>query len=694
MRRTWTPASILLALLLIFSPRPAIRCQTVTGYWVYFNDRGTSDGPRTAVSISDATSPSLTAIIQPRALSRRMKVLPAGELVDVNDLPLFQPYVDAVAETGGVLRVKSRWMNAASFFLTPAQVSSVSSLPFVRTVEPVKRFRRRPALNEGPKEQKWPRRTNSRDYGQSVFQMQIINAIALHDIGITGLGVLVGMLDSGFRWRTHESLSTRRVIAEHDFIFDRDITANQANDASGQDFHGTLTMSILGGYMPGRLIGPAFDAEFILGKTEYGPTETIIEEDYWAAGIEWMEAYGADVVSSSVGYDRFDDGTGYSWPNGDYNGRTSITARAAIRAARLGVVVCETMGNEGNGDGITGTMVTPADADSIISVGAVTFDRQLASFSSTGPTNDGRVKPDLVTIGTGVYGASTLKATAYTSQSGTSVATPLTAGAAALMLSARPELTPVEVRNALRASADTLNAASYPVRPNNFIGWGAVNALSAALAFGPIFGNQPVVRTDSTGTTVAVTVVSKFGVKPEGVTLRYAEGNAAGFLTIAMVLDSSMIFPTSGRYRAALPAMASGTLVRFSVDAADSAGNSYGSPAPIMRSTWQLRYGHPGVGRTSEQPGTYTLSQNYPNPFNSSTTIILETSESVPAAVTVYNVLGERVATVYKGVSMPGRNPVFWNGRGDGGQAVPSGIYFYRLTTPSGRMTGKMLLCR
>ena len=208
--------------------------------------------------------------------------------------------------------------------------------------------------------------------------------------------MLVGMLDSGFRWRVHESLNTRHVIAEHDFIFNDDTTANQAGDASNQDQHGTLTMSTLGGYMPGKLIGPAFDADFILAKTEYIPTETRIEEDHWAAAIEWMEANGVDVASSSLGYNTFDlPDSGYTWANGDFNGRTSITAQAAIQAARLGVVVCDAMGNEGNGDGVIGTMLTPADADSIISVGAVTFSKLLAGFSSTGPTNDGRTKPDV-----------------------------------------------------------------------------------------------------------------------------------------------------------------------------------------------------------------------------------------------------------------------------------------------------------
>ena len=689
-----TSASVLLALSLAFSTLQTAHCRQRANYWVYFTDKGPSAG-KAAPTVTPA-SRQLSAILSPRSLARRQKVLPAGSLVDAGDIPLYQPYVDAVTAAGGIPRVKSRWMNAASYSLDPSTVTSVSSLPFVRTVAPVKAFRVRPDASGTPKTQVQERRTSSLDYGQSLAQMRLINAIPLHEIGITGSGVLVGLLDSGFRWRTHESLTTRKVLAEHDFIHDRDVTANGPDDATNQDFHGTLVMSILGGYMPGRLIGPAFNAEFLLAKTEYVPVDIAVEEDYWAAGIEWMEAYGADVVSSSVGYDRFDDGTGYSWPDGEYNGRTSVTARAAIRAARLGVVVCQAMGNEGNGDGVTGTMVTPADADSIISVGAATYDRHLADFSSTGPTNDGRIKPDLVAIGMGVYGAWTLKPTAYTSQSGTSVATPLAAGAAALMLSARPELTPVQVRNALRAAADTIDESAYPVRPDNFIGWGAVNAFNAALAFGPVFGNQPAVRTDGALTTVTITVVSKFGVRPDAVTLniRSASDDPAGWAPVAMSLDSSMIFPTSGRYRAVLPLASPGTAVRFFIDASDSAGNSYGSPAPVTQSMWQLVYGQTGVQTKTGIPGTYALMQNYPNPFNSSTTIVFETSEPVESSVAVYNVLGERVATAYRGSSLAGRTPVFWDGRTGEGLTLPSGVYFYRLTTPAGRITKKMVLSR
>ncbi len=541
-------------------------------------------------------------------------------------------------------------------------------------------------------------KVSSLNYGPSATQLQVINVPQLHDLGVTGHDVLVGMLDSGFRWRAHEALQTRHVIAEHDFIFNDDTTANQAGDASNQDQHGTLTMSTLGGYMPGQLIGPAFNADFILAKTEYIPTETKTEEDNWAAAIEWMEGFGVDVASSSLGYNDFDpqgpSAGDYTWANGDFNGRTTITALAAVRAARLGVVVCDAMGNEGNGNGVIGTMLTPADADSIVSVAAVNFSKQLASFSSTGPTNDNRTKPDVSAPGVGVYCASTAGLSSYFSVSGTSLATPLTAGSAALVLSARPELTPIQVRDALRNTAEPLTDSSrFPSSPNNFTGWGFINAFSAALSFGPIFGNLPAINVADTTSVVAINVASKFGLNQNTVIIHYAIGNTNSYDSIPMTLDSSMFFATSGRYKVTLPHETLGTLVKFYVTASDSSSNSYQSPPSVSGKVWQLLYGLTDVKPVSLLPKGFALYQNYPNPFNPSTKITYDLTRREHVSIRVYDVLGRLVATLVDEIQDAGtansRAPVIFNG-----DNLPSGVYFYRIITPSFTATRKMMLIR
>lgn len=610
-------------------------------------------------------------------------------IIDEEDLPIFQPYLDTVIEHGGILHRQSRWLNAASFSLTARQKNIIEDLPFVNAVQPVRIFYRH---DEVIPSDHVLQKTSAETliYGISFAQNNMISATKAHEIGITGKGVLVGMLDTGFRWRVHEALQNSQVLAEHDFIQNDDNTANEAGDASQQDLHGTLTMSVLGGYMPGRLIGPAFGVQFLLAKTEDIRSETRIEEDNWMAAIEWMEAQGIDIASSSLGYNIFDDGTGYRWENGDFNGRTAVTSRAAVRAARLGVVVCTAMGNEGNGDGTRGTMLAPADADSIISVGAVTFSRTLAGFSSTGPTNDGRTKPEIVAPGASVYGALPGQST-YGFSSGTSLSTPLTAASAALVLSARPELTVMQLRNALTSTSDTIASGDPRIStyPNNFVGHGLVNPFKAILSFGPVFSNMPTLSLVDSQNVISTIIVSKFGIRADSVFLRYSTASASG--VIAMTHDSSMVFPTSGRFRGTIPQQPFGTLVRITIEARDSAGNAYTSPSPYTQSQWEFRYGSTTIGLP---PRSFNLHQNYPNPFNSTTTIRFDVEQTTTAELTIYNLLGQKVRTLYQGLVLAGSRTVVWDGANDNGRPVSSGVFFYSLRTPTFSAVKKMMLLR
>lgn len=524
-------------------------------YWVFFKDKGplgkTSNAWRQAAEI-----------VSRRAQERRAMRVRMTSVIDQEDLPLYPPYLDAIARRGGQLQKQSRWLNAASFFLTREQQQHIESLPFVERVTPVIVFYRRDEAAE-PQSPFPIGQSGALDYGPSFSQNDMIGATKAHALGITGSGVLVGMLDTGFRWRIHEALQSSNVLAEHDFIQNDDTTANQVGDAPEQDAHGTLTMSVLGGYKPGQLIGPAFGVQFLLAKTEYVPTETRIEEDNWVAGIEWMESQGADVVSSSLGYNIFDDGSGYRWENGDFNGRTAVTSRAAVRAARLGVVVCTAMGNEGNGDGIRGTLLAPADADSILSIGAVNFSRRLAGFSSTGPTNDGRIKPEVVAPGVRVYGALPGQSS-YAFISGTSLATPLAAASAALLLSARPDLTAQQVRDALLNTADTINVSSFPTRPNNFTGWGLVNVFNAL--------SYPTLELVGQSNRIAVFVGSPNGVFSNAVNLYY-RANSDSFQAIPMKRYHSIPNRSNGTFRTDISGFSPGTMIRFYIETQDSAGN-------------------------------------------------------------------------------------------------------------------------
>ncbi|TMQ71106.1 MAG: hypothetical protein E6K80_06525, partial [Candidatus Eisenbacteria bacterium] len=257
-----------------------------------------------------------------------------------------------------------------------------------------------------------------------------------------------------------------------DFIHGDTMVDDEAGqDSSGQAFHGTMTLGCVAGSKPGTYSGGAFGATVALGKTEWVPTETPVEMDYWQFGAEWADSLGADVISSSLGYSTFDPGYP-SYTPADMDGRTTVVALAAIEAARRGITVVNSAGNSGN-DPTWLKIISPADADSIVAVGAVDSTNVVTAFSSRGPTADGRIKPDVTAMGKGVLVPSFTAATGYLRESGTSFSAPLTSGVVALLLEAHPTWGPFEVREALRETA--LNHAT----PDTVIGWGLVQGLAA-----------------------------------------------------------------------------------------------------------------------------------------------------------------------------------------------------------------------
>jgi serine protease AprX len=302
------------------------------------------------------------------------------------------------------------------------------------------------------------------NYGDCFSQIHPIQVDQLHDAGYSGAGVIVCMLDTGFL-RTHAALTNVHVIAEYDFVQGDSVTSNQAGDDPHQHDHGTLTLSIIAGYDPGHLIGPAYGADYVLAKTETISSETPIEEDWWVAGAEWADSLGADVISSSLGY--FD---WYTYE--DMDGNTAVTTIGADMAVANGICVVNAAGNEGADT--WHYIIAPADGDSVITVGAVDSVGVIAPYSSRGPTYDGRTKPDVCAMGSGTIFAVAGTVADYRRGTGTSLSTPLVAGVAALLIQAHPTWTPVQVREALRTTA--LRAS----HPDDDYGWGLIQGMSAA----------------------------------------------------------------------------------------------------------------------------------------------------------------------------------------------------------------------
>jgi len=435
--------------------------------WVYFRDKGPDPAARL-----DATS------LSSRAQARRAR---RGSVrgATFEDLPLVPSYVAQV--TAGVTRVRQRvaWLNAMSVEASAEEIASIERLPFVARVDLVRGYRRRVDDERTGRAQAAaasPRAADSRragfDYGLSAGQLTQIGVPAAHDLGLHGEGVMVAVFDTGFDTLSHEAFAAMSIVDRHDFVNGDDDVANGRDRGEGS--HGTMTLSVLGGYAPGHLIGPAFNATFILAKTEDTSSETPVEEDNWAAAAEWAEARGADVISSSLGYLTFDPGFP-SYTADDMNGQNAISTRAADLAGERGVVVVNSAGNAGP-SALHNTLGAPADGRLVLTAGAVTSSGTRAPFSSVGPTADGRIKPDVAAQGVAVTAAAPGTASAYTSVNGTSFSCPLTAGVVALVLQARPSARVTEVEDVLRATA------SQSAQPDNLLGWGIVDASRAIQA--------------------------------------------------------------------------------------------------------------------------------------------------------------------------------------------------------------------
>jgi len=431
--------------------------------WISFTDKD-----RAGVRSLETALSRIEKGLNPRCLWRRSKVLEAGYLVDPADLPLSSAYIEGIGPLVERIRTTSRWLNAVSADVRPSAVRKIARLPFVRKVELVRSFSRSEPLSPPQS----PPRLDLADpvvgfYGPSFIQINQIDVWPLHRLGYTGQGVIVCLLDSGFR-TSHEIFRQARLIAQHDFVNgDGDVAQDFSDPNDYSDSHGTGTWSLLGGYKPGELVGPAYGADFILAKTETDNFEQPIEEDYWVAGIEWAESLGAEVVSSSLGYIDW-----YTFP--DMDGQTAVTTRAANRATRLGVVVVNAAGNER--DQSWGHIIAPADGFDVIASGAVDALGRISSFSSPGPTYDGRIKPEVCALGVDNWLAANQedRSDTYRNGSGTSFSTPLVAGVAALLLEIHRDWTPTRVRQAL------MSTANLSQNPNNDYGWGIVDAALAA----------------------------------------------------------------------------------------------------------------------------------------------------------------------------------------------------------------------
>ena len=405
-----------------------IQAQVQSYFYVQFTDKNNSP-----FSLSHPSD-----FLSARAISRRASF---GLTCDSTDLPVNQTYLQQIRNLGIPVHSWSKWMNGATVLLPDsALMSKVRSLPFVKFVEYTGKLTGPVLAPKGKSNVK-----SSFDYGIAVGQIQQLNGTTLHNEGYRGKGIQIGVIDAGFMNvninPAFDSLRLQgRLLGTKDFI-------NPTSDIYSEDAHGAMVLSTMTGNLPGQFLGTAPDASYWLIRTEYAPTENKVETDFWCSGIEFADSVGVDVATSSLGYSLFDDAS-MNFTYADMNGKVSRASRAANLASRKGIVVTVAAGNEGAAS--WHYISSPSDADGIITVGAVTSTEVSSSFSSFGPSSDGRVKPEVCATGTSSALVNTAGTPGY--GNGTSFATPIMAGMMACLLQRYKAIDPmIDVQTLLNA---------------------------------------------------------------------------------------------------------------------------------------------------------------------------------------------------------------------------------------------------
>ncbi len=631
-------------------------------YLIYFKDKEISKNS----VLNKSSSAYLKALsnLSKKSIERREKHNP-DNIIFYEDLPIKQQYIDSLESLGIQIKHQLHWFNCISAHIPNEIITKIEKLSFVEKIERVKSFYFKSSFSQSTLDKKL------NDYGSSYTQLSLSDIPIVHSKGITGENVLIGVLDTGFDWQRHEAFKRIKIISEYDFINKDTITANQIGDPRSQDSHGTYVLSIIAGYKDSVLIGSSFNSSFLLAKTENISSETNVEEDDYAAAIMWMENLGVDITTSSLGYSEFDPGN-RSYTYKDMNGKTTLVAKALNYAFQRGVVTFTSAGNEGNTS--WKYIISPADAFDVIAVGAVNSQNQLASFSSRGPTSDGRIKPEVVAMGVSVFGASSGSINQYITASGTSAAAPIAAGVGALLLSKYPHLKNYQVRNViLESSANSAN-------PNNQIGYGLISAKNAIE-----YPNLMIKENQF--------LINKI-IFDENVnhlrTKMYLSVNNSDYNEINYLSFSNL------QYQFPVPQLNLNDKINFYFIIYDSTGNSKRIP---QNDSYSFFYGSLQINlNIKTESYTYSrISEIYPNPFiptdHNYTRIKYKSLGNEKVDVSIIDASGQVVKQISQ-ISSLGENFIEWDGISDRGYLCASGVYYFLINIGNENYGKKLILLK
>ncbi|MFH2036684.1 MAG: S8 family serine peptidase [Candidatus Zixiibacteriota bacterium] len=598
--------------------------------WVFFTDKEIYDNGAFKSALDN-----LHSEFSARSIERRAKRTRNSDLFGLADVPVSQTYIQRLEASGAEIKRVSRWLNAVSAEVDEAVIADIAKLPFVAEISPVGKMIRRPVDDEAeliPQEGgTFKGVPGTADfYGETYTQLELINIPKMHRIGLTGEGILIAIFDSGFDL-THPVFDSLNLVADSSFISLAEIDTD----------HGTKVLSAIVGFIDSLFVGGAYGADVLLAATEIdGTTEIAAEEDNWVAAAEWADLMGADIISSSLGYIDWYD---YS----DLDGQTAVITIAAEQAIANGIVVVNSAGNEALHSWYY--ITPPADGENVIAVGAIDSTGQIANFSSNGPTYDGRIKPDVVAMGVGVYTA--LAEGTFVRSNGTSFAAPLTASAIALILEAQTEWTPLELKQSLLESADRYD------NPTNRYGYGLYDTYIAA----------QLLKFDS-----IPSYIMRFGD-----TLNIDISLAS---PIDSLVENASILASGLPISADFVDLGNGAANLFYVPTANDIGQDY-----II-----------GLSGTSGlEINTYTELEIHiapddnltfgPNPFTDSITIYLGANNLAGDVnfeeISIYSVNGDKVCEISSDNFNSITGSIVWHGVNNNGTKIASGVYLIYVNT-------------
>lgn len=380
-------------------------------------------------------------------------------VVDSTDLPVCRAYVDEIRRQGVRVVVTGKWENFVTVSCDDSvKIARIAELPFVRSAERV--WKSSPAyweVKDAKRDSLENRLTVHPDsvYGTATRQIALSGGDKLHEAGFRGNGMVIAVIDAGFHNADRmEAMRNVRVLGTRDFV-------EPGADVYSKGSHGMAVLSCMATNSPEVMTGTAPEASYWLLRSEDERSEQPVEQDYWAAAVEFADSVGVDVLNTSLGYYVYDD-PAQNLRLRDLDGRHELMSRQASHIADKGMVLVCSAGNAGMES--WKKITTPGDAENVLTVGAIDRGGVLAPFSSIGNTADGRIKPDVVAVG---LDAAVMQTNGNQGRAnGTSFASPIMCGMVACLWQACPELTAKELLELVRRSGDR---ASYP---DNIYGYG------------------------------------------------------------------------------------------------------------------------------------------------------------------------------------------------------------------------------